>query len=512
MILDHNGNPITAAPKRPETREIAVATVRDKYSSYPSHGLTPERLARVLKEADQGDIYRQAELFEEIEEKDPHLFSLMQTRKNTVLGLDWEVIPYSDEARDQEISQFVGDILYNLQDFEDALLDLLDAIGKGFAVSEIMWAIENAKAVPVALKWRHQKKFCYDDLDNLRLLTEENMSTGIEIPPNKFVINKYRARSGHASRAGVYRVCVWMYLFKNYTVKDWIAFAEVYGMPIRLGKYETGTSKEEKDALMQAVLQIGSDAAGIISKGTEIEFIEAIKQDGEVFKNLAQFCNTEMSKAILGQTLSSDIGDSGSYAASKTHAEVRQDILESDCKGLSKTIRRDLIRPLVLFNFGDDSRLPYIKFHFEKPEDQEKEAKKYETLAGIGLPISTEHLYEKFGIPKPTAGQQLLPPPQPRNKMIASKAKAGELELPPDEANAQRTVDDLADKLLSSGAPIINKMLAPYMAAIQDASDPEELKDRLLAIYAKLDTGELQELLAQGTYVADLFGRWSAHE
>ena len=55
-------------------------------------------------------------------------------------------------------------------------------------------------------------------------------------------------------------------------------------------------------------------------------------------------------------------------------------------------------------------------------------------------------------------------------------------------------------------------MLAPYMAAIQDASDPEELKDRLLAIYAKLDTGELQELLAQGTYVADLFGRWSAHE
>ena len=84
---------------------------------------------------------------------------------------------------------------------------------------------------------------------------------------------------------------------------------------------------------MQAVMQIGSDAAGIISKSTEIEFIEAIKADGDVFKNMAQFCNTEMSKAVLGQTLSSDIGDAGSYAASKTHAEVRQDILESDCKG-----------------------------------------------------------------------------------------------------------------------------------------------------------------------------------
>lgn len=511
MILDHNGNPMAATPrKRPDTREIAVATVRDKYSSYPSHGLTPERLARVLKEADQGDIYRQAELFEEIEEKDPHMFSLMQTRKNTVLGLDWEVIPYSDDTKDQEIASFVGDILYNLQDFEDALLDLLDAIGKGFSVTEIMWQIIDSKAVPVALKWRHQKKFCYDDLDNLRLLTEENMSTGIEIPLNKFIINKYRARSGSASRAGVYRVCVWMYLFKNYTVKDWIAFAEVYGMPIRLGKYEQGTTKEEKDALLQAVLQIGSDAAGIISKGTEIEFIEAMKADGEVFENLARFCNTEMSKAILGQTLSSDIGDGGSYAASKTHAEVRQDILEGDCKGLSKTIRRDLIRPLVLFNFGDDSRLPYVKFHFEKPEDQEKEAEKYKTLAEIGLPISTEHIYEKFGIPKPTAGQETLSvPKQQPGSVFASKATLPTTVKPPDMQESQRAVDDLADKLLSSGVPIIEKMLAPYLLAIQKATDPEELKDELLAIYSKLDTAELQELLAQGTYVADLFGRWS---
>lgn len=512
MILDHNGNPITAAAKRPETREIAVATVRDKYSSYPSHGLTPERLAHVLKEADQGDIYRQAELFEEIEEKDPHLFSLIQTRKNTVLGLDWEIISYSDDARDQDIAKFVGDVLYNLQDFEDAMLDLLDAIGKGFAVSEIMWAIQSGKAVPYALKWRHQKKFCYDDTDNLRLLTDGNMATGIEIPPNKFAINKYRARSGHASRAGVYRVCVWMYLFKNYTVKDWIAFAEVYGMPIRLGKYEQGTSKEEKDALMQAVLQIGSDAAGIISKGTEIEFVQAIKQDGDVFKNLSQFCNTEMSKAILGQTLSSDIGDSGSYAASKTHAEVRQDILESDCKGLAKTIRRDIIRPLVLFNYGDDSRLPYLKFHFEKPEDQEKEAAKYKTLAGIGLPISTEHLYEKFGIPKPEASQELLPSPGQQGEVIASKAGGKKLKPPPDEATSQRVIDELADKLLAGGMPIIAKLIAPYMAAMEETNDPEELKERLLAIYAKLDTSELQELLAQGTYVADLFGRWSAHE
>ena len=38
---------VRAAPiPRPDSREIAVAHVSDKYSEYPSNGLTPVRLAR----------------------------------------------------------------------------------------------------------------------------------------------------------------------------------------------------------------------------------------------------------------------------------------------------------------------------------------------------------------------------------------------------------------------------------------------------------------------------------
>ena len=79
--------------RRPDTREVAVAQVTDKYSDYPSNGLTPVKLA---------------ELFEEMEEKDPHLFSQLQTRKNAVTGLDFEIIPFdSDDERDKEIAEFV---------------------------------------------------------------------------------------------------------------------------------------------------------------------------------------------------------------------------------------------------------------------------------------------------------------------------------------------------------------------------------------------------------------------
>ena len=147
-----------------------------------------------------------------------------------------------------------------------------------------------------------------------------------------------------------------MYLFKNYTLKDWVAFCEVYGMPLRLGKYQPGASEDDKRALMQALAQIGADAAGIFPDGTTIEFVNTEKASStDLYERLARYCDEQVSKAILGQTLTSDSGG-GSYAQSKTHNDVRHDLTVADCKALAATLRRDLIRPLVLFNFGDDTR------------------------------------------------------------------------------------------------------------------------------------------------------------
>ena len=99
----------------------------------------------------------------------------------------------------------------------------------------------------------------WDSLDDSFKVRTAEEPAGVLLPVNKFILHKYKARSGHPSRAGVLRVCAWMYLFKNYTLKDWVGFCEVYGMPIRLGKYQPGASREDKRALMTALRQIGSD-------------------------------------------------------------------------------------------------------------------------------------------------------------------------------------------------------------------------------------------------------------
>ena len=216
---------------------IAARDVNDRFSTYPSVGLNPVRLASILREANDGNVRRQMELFEEMEEKDPHLFSQMQTRKLAVTGLEWEVQPSTKEPEDQAISEFVSEQLTALEGFDAAMFDMLDAIGKGISVLEIEWDVDaEGHDVIQSLEWIHPKKLVWDYEKEVLKITTRDFPEGIELPENKFVVHKYKAKSGHESRAGVMRIVAWMYMFKNFDLKDWVAFSEVYGMPLRLGK------------------------------------------------------------------------------------------------------------------------------------------------------------------------------------------------------------------------------------------------------------------------------------
>lgn len=523
MAWWNNKAKVNEVKKTPELLEIAVAQVQDKYSTYPSNGLTPVRLAQIFREADSGDVMRQMELFEEMEEKDPHLFSQLQTRKNSVTGLDYEVIPFSDDERDKDIAEFVRQEIESLESFEDVLMDLLDAIGKGIAMSEIIWTYDEGKVTVEDIRWRHQKKFFWDENDTLKVITKD-YPAGIEIPENKFIIHSYKARSGHPSRAGVLRVIAWMYLFKNYDIKDWVSFCEVFGMPLRLGKYNPSASEDDKLALMRALVQIGTDAAGIIPDGTEIEFKESSKSTSiNVYESLARYCDEQISKAVLGQTLTSDSGG-GSYAQSKTHNEVRHDLTVADCKAIAATLRRDLIRPLVLFNFGEDRRIPYIRFDVEEAGDLKETVDIYQKLiCDIGLKIPTSHLYKKFSVPKPEDDEEVAAPPKDTAslplkadmKLIANKETDQADEI---SKEYQKRVDIFADEATAQSSKIFVKMFEPIMKLLDGAENLEDLKKQLedekfaQQLYKEMDVSDLEELLQKAMFYSDMLGRMKENE
>lgn len=520
--------------RKPDMREISVTQVRDRWSTYPSRGLTPIGLATILEQADNGDVLRQAELFEQMEEKDAHIGSQFQTRKLAVQGLEYDLMPvdrFENDARSIKIVEFCREVLDNLFGWEESLLDMLDAISKGYSMSEILWDVSSGQAIPKSLRWIHPKKVSFWNSLTPRVLTDTDPVHGVDPPPWRCIYHRHKARSGYDTRAGIMRTCVWMYLFKNYSVKDWVAFSEVYGMPIRVGKYDAGASDSEKSALLNAVRSLGSDAAGIISKATEIEFIESQKTSTlNVYESLANFCDAQISKAILGQTLTSDAGGTrgeGSYALGKVHSEVRADLLKADAKALSQTITQQLIRPMVGFNFGWDSPVPEYRLIVDQPEDLKAVAETYQLLVAMGFDMSQEHLSDRFKVPIRKAGETPL---GPFGSAVKDQGNdAAETEGGPSRASirgsvsptrealvsepaAKDTADLIADRLGDLAEEEENGLIDPIARLLESSESLEAFRDGLIDLYPEIDPTRLGEMIQQALAVADLSGRADAME
>lgn len=524
-LVDQFGNVVSNV--RPPTRSLATVAVRDKWGLYPANGLTPQRLAMILRQADEGDMLQQAELFSTMEERDGHLGSIFQTRKLAISGLEWEITPFSEDARDKEIAEAFKQVWDDL-DTDELLLDMMDAVSKGVSFTALTWTAKDGGFTVSSSEWIDQKNWRFDlDEKRFRLLTDE-APLGLLPQFGQVVEHRYKARSGSPTRAGVMRTCVWMYLFKNYSVKDWVAFSEVYGQPIRVGKYDPSTGKDERDALEMAVAMIGSDAAGIISKDTEIEIIEAIKSSSvDVYEKLIDFCEATQSKAVLGQTLTSSEGKHGTQALGNIHEDVRQDLVKADARAVKKSLRMQVIRPWVVFNYGAEyaDRAPKAEPQISDPEDLEKTSNVVVNLSAAGLRIGAAWAYKKFGIAEPKEGEEVLaarppttpPEPPPANPpddktQLAALAAA---DVRPGRAGFL-TGTLFADALAESGREgVASEALAKVRqveAAVRGAGSLEEAKTAVAAIYGQLPRADAMRVLEAALTLAELAGAYSTQE
>ena len=86
----------------------------------------------------------------------------------------------------------------------------------------------------------------------------------------------------------------------------------------------------------------------------DIKFLEASHAGTVSYRDLADACNAEISKAILGATQTVEEGRRGSYALSRAHSEVRRERVEADVVEISDVIQQQLVKRLVDFNFITD--------------------------------------------------------------------------------------------------------------------------------------------------------------
>jgi len=350
------------------------------------------------------------EAAEQVEEKDGHYRSVLQTRKMGVLALPWHVTPASDDPRDVEIAEFVTET-FGRRGFQAMLFDALDGLAKGYSVTEIEWSLDANPGRMIPGKYHHRDpryfSFDFETMTRVQLRTDEAPTYGVPLTPSKFVSHIPKLKSGKIPRAGLAYTVMGLWICKSFVLKDWMAFSEVFGMPLRYGKYNEAATDEEKDALLDALQNLGSDASMIISKAAELEILgNNTTTHGDFYEKAERFFNQEISKVVLGQTMTTE--DGSSLAQAKVHGEVRSDIRNADAKALAETINGDLLTPLVQLNFGLEVSLPVFAFDISEPEDLQALAESLVPFIDRGLPVSHAQIYERFGLTPPAEGDEVL--------------------------------------------------------------------------------------------------------
>ena len=509
--------------KQDLVREFAAPSltgIRTLFTNTVASGITPERLASLLQRAVDGDPHDYLTLAEEMEEKEPHYASVLATRKRAVAKLPTQIEAVSDSAKDIEIADAVRELIKRAG-YKALKEDLLDALGKGYSAVEIDWDKSGKRWFPRAYKWRDPRFFTFNRVTRteLRLLDESNMLEGVELPPYKFITHFPKLKSGIPIRGGLARLAAWSYMAKMYTFKDWLAFVEIFGMPLRIGKYGTNALPEDIQILKTAVANLGSDAAAVLPESMKIEFEKAATSTGgeKLFQGLAEWNDKQVSKAVLGQTMTAD--DGSSQAQAKVHDEVRGDITESDAEQLEETLNLHLVKPFVDLNFGHQDVYPTLQLYIKKPEDIAALTNALDKLVPLGLKVEQSVIRDRLNLPDPDpkakpedllgapAGVQTPPEKGAALNHQACSCPHCSTALNQEGAAAPDVADDFAHRLGNEAAKAMDAMIDQVRQLVMTAESLEEIRDQLFALYPQMNSATMGELLATALTSANLAGR-----
>ncbi|NNV20662.1 DUF935 domain-containing protein [Ochrobactrum pseudogrignonense] len=510
---DWLGNLIAGRDLTDERVGAQAGGVRQWMSDHTADGLTPVKLASILRAADQGDPEAYFKLAEDIEERDPHYLAQLATRKRSVAQLPITVKAASDSAEHKEHAEFIQGWV-NEGILRSNLFDMLDAIGKGVSVLEIDWRFHRGHVTPRALTWRTQRWFTFDQADGETLLIRDNDGNQPMVP-HKFIVHRSKAKSGLTIRSGIARIAVWCWMFKSFTVKDWAVFCQNYGQPIRIGKYGRGATEPEKDVLWRAVSGIAGDCAAILPREMLIEFHEVGSKSSstDMYERRADWYDRQVSKLVLGQTTTTD-AVSGGHAVAKEHRLVQEDIERSDALDGSDTLNQQLIPNMVAFNFGPQDHYPTIAIGRPDEVPLKDFAEAFDKFARHGLELDASYIRDRLGAPAPKEGGEVIGGRQPSamDRLFESEGREPSrnavkrlLHARQESSPTDDIIESLTDRLQEDAAGALGGMAQEIRDVLENSKDLSEAADKLARM--QLDPDALAEAMTRGMALAHLAGQ-----
>jgi hypothetical protein len=465
-------------------------------------------------------------------ERDTHAHAVLEKRKLALIAREWTIEAASDEPLDQAAADLIENILSGLP-FDRICRDLLDATLYGFAISEIAWVRTGREIRPERIITHDPRRFVFDAEWRARLLTREQPAKGVDLPERKFIVHRFGVKGNNPYGLGLGSKLFWPVLFKREGVAFWLTYLEKFASPTPVGKYAQGTLPADQDRLLNSLQEMVQAGAIVVPLGTELDFLEAKRAGNAEYEKWCEYWDTQMSLCVFGSTLATDVQGQGSRAASETHKEAEEQIIDSDADLLSDTLRDTLFRWIIDYNLPG-AQAPALRRKRVKNAVQQELLRRHRISNGVAHLNALFDLKERIG-EKGFAGAAtdmsdagLLPElPQDVLAHIAAAAGSGPLRVP--TANVADAGDralqrqmqfaeghdhglvDLSAQLDDYAQPAIDGWLGRIRteieAAVASGEDLASFRQRLLALDPDLTLDPLGNVLAPALATAELSGR-----
>lgn len=412
-------------------------------------GLTPTRIANIIRCADTGDIRELMDLANECRQRDSHLHAVLSVAEESVAGLKWNIATTAEKprAKDKRAAKWVEDTLRATPALHRLVADLAGAVFYSFAVSEIVWHKVDGRLVPHDFVGVAPRRFRFRRTDGMLVFQDVG---GPEIDllgsyANKFICSRPRVTGDIPQREGLCRVLVWISIMRNWSISDWLRTGEMSWKPWRIGTYKKeGAAREDREDLETILRRLTTDNVAVIPDSTTIAVewptgsTSAKSTHGELCNALGQ----EMSKAVLGQTETTQSSQSSGYGQAKVHDAVRRDLLEARARSIAADITRDLIEPMVRLNFGDTVEVPRFEFVTQDPVDLSSFGVAMKALREAGADIPQRFVWDNVGIPEPKDGEPMLGDRDAERAQDQAEAIAGATGDKPGDGKDKPEADD----------------------------------------------------------------------
>lgn len=439
---------------------VLPQTGRMSWGTLPSiAAITPKYLQMLLLNAASGSYQQQWELFDLMLDTWPVLGSCVQ---ELTYGIERKKLifePYREEDEQPtpsavEKSQLCSHALENLMpdpasdenDKEGMVRDIISAWFVGLSVQEIIWQTNDEGVMPQSLQWAHPRYLGFNDTGALGLNTATNRGGNQwrPFPQNKFLVGIHKSKSGFPTSGALLRPLCWWWCAANFSA-DWLLnLAQLFGIPWRIGYYDPNAPVEVQNAIDQMLQNMGSASWGRfpITPGQEKPF-ELIQQQhqgsdhspqGEMLDRADRYARD----LILGQTMSGGqgtTGKGGGQAFGKVEHEVKEDRIDAAGKFVANVINGQLIKSILLLNYGNTDEAPKLRFLNDEEGDL-AEAQRDKVLIDMGVPIGVRFAQKKYGIPEPAEDEELLAKPEPKQQFGDFGGSDFQDQETPDETNA----------------------------------------------------------------------------